>query len=398
MFQDLKIIPTDPILGLMIAFKNDTNPLKIDLGVGVYKDEQGHTPILDCVKIAEKFRLENEMTKAYMGMAGDVVFNERIVQLLFGTDHEVLENNRMSSVQTPGGTGALRVAADFIKKANPSACVWVSAPTWANHLDICDASGLLTKTYNYYDYEQHDLQFEAMLTSLEQAKKNDVVLLHACCHNPSGMDLNQQQWQNLADFLQERGLIPLVDIAYQGFGEGLDEDAYGLRLLAETQNEMIVCSSCSKNFGLYRERVGACIIISQTSHIARVATSAVQGVVRGIYSMPPAHGAAIVNTILSSSELTQQWQQELTVMRDRINQLRVLTTQMLAKAGAEQDFDFIQRQSGMFSFLGIDEGQVSRLREEFGIYMTSSSRMNIAGINDSNCEYFAQSVVTVLQK
>jgi aspartate aminotransferase len=381
----------------MSAYRQDKNPLKVDLGIGVYKDEAGHTGILNSVKIAERYRLDNENTKTYMGMAGDLGYNTRISQLLFGDEHRVIDEQRLRVIQTPGGTGALRVAGELIARTNPKATLWVSTPTWANHLDVFGSAGLAIKEYPYYDYSKHGLLFDEMMASLAHASSGDIVLLHACCHNPSGMDLNNEQWQKIAELAKERGFIPLIDIAYQGFGEGLEQDAYGVRLLANELPELIVCSSCSKNFGLYRERLGACSVVSSKTKTADVVYGVLQNVVRGIYSMPPAHGAAIVNTILSSSELRGQWEAELSAMRERINSLRLLVSDKLAEKGAPDDFSFIDRQSGMFSFLGISQDQVERLKNEFSIYMVGSSRMNIAGINKANIDYFAESVVTVLK-
>jgi len=260
MFGNLKALPADPILGLLAKYREDANPQKIDLGVGVYKNEAGHTAILDCVKTAEKFRFDNEDTKVYIGPTGSPLFNEKMSELIFG-EHSVLASNRARTVSTPGGTGALRVAAEFIKSCKPGATIWVSNPTWANHTGLFQAAGLNVKTYPYYDYETKALDFDGMLNALKEISSDDAVLLHACCHNPSGMDLSQEQWQQVAEVAKNRGFLPVVDMAYQGFGDGLDEDAYGLRLLADTVEEMIVCSSCSKNFGLYRERIGATTII-----------------------------------------------------------------------------------------------------------------------------------------
>ncbi len=396
MFSVLKPLPTDPILGLMAAFKEDTNPKKIDLGVGVYKDEQGHTAVLKAVKKAEAFRLENETTKSYIGLAGDLAFCAKMESLLLG-EHNALLANRVRTAQAPGGTGALRVAAEFIKRCNTNATVWVTTPTWANHISLFEAAGLTVKEYPYYDYENKGLLFDEMVEALKKVPKGDVVLFHACCHNPSGMDLNAEQWKIVAELAKETGFTPLIDIAYQGFGTSLDQDAAGLRLMADTVDEMLICSSCSKNFGLYRERIGACSVIAKSSAEADVANSVMLSVVRSIYSMPPAHGAFIVNTILSSSELTALWHEELDEMRGRINGLRSLIVERLAAKGVEQDFSFIQRQHGMFSFLGINKEQIDRLRDEYAIYMVGSSRVNVAGISQSNIDYFADAVATVLK-
>jgi aspartate aminotransferase len=396
MFSRLQPVATDPILGLMAAYKEDPNPLKVDLGVGVYKDEAGHTAVLSCVKKAEKLRLDNEDSKTYIGMAGDLKFNAHIEKLSFGA-HKVLLENRVTTAHTPGGTGALRVAAEFIKKANPDATVWVTNPTWANHISLFQAAGLKVKEYSYYDYSSKGLNEEAMFAELATVPAGDVVLVHACCHNPSGMDLNFAQWQKFTALAKERGFTPLVDMAYQGFGLGLDEDAAGLRHLANEVEELLLCTSCSKNFGLYRERIGAVSVVVANNNLLETARTNLLAVVRSIYSMPPAHGAILVSHILDSAELTAEWHQELAVMRDRINQYRQLIIDKLQAEGVAQDFSFITRQHGMFSFLGINKEQIERLRKEFSIYMVGSSRVSIAGLNHSNIDYFAKAVATVLK-
>jgi len=396
MFASLKAQPTDPILGLLAKYREDTNPKKIDLGVGVYKNEAGETTVLNCVKKAEQHRTDTETSKVYIGPTGSPLYNDRMTQLIFGQDHKALTENRVRTASTPGGTGALRVAAEFIKSCKPGATIWVSNPTWANHTGLFQAAGLTVKTYPYYDYENKSLDFDGMLSALKQVSSDDAVLLHACCHNPSGMDLSREQWQQVADIAKSVGFTPVVDMAYQGFGQGLEEDAYGLRLMAESVNEMVVCSSCSKNFGLYRERIGACTIIGESSLQADIAYSVVLSVARVIYSMPPAHGAALVETILSSDELRNEWYAELAEMRDRINGNRQLIVDKLVENGVTRDFSFITRQAGMFSFLGITPEQVQRLQDEFSIYMVGSSRMSIAGIANSNVDYLAQSIAKVL--
>jgi len=396
MFASLKALPADPILGLLAKYREDTNPKKIDLGVGVYKNEAGETTVLDCVKKAEQHRTDTETSKVYIGPTGSSLFNDEMAKLIFGQEHKVLNDNRARTVSTPGGTGALRVAAEFIKSCRKGATIWVSNPTWGNHTALFEAAGLTVKTYPYYNFDNKNLDFDGMLAALKQVSSDDAVLLHACCHNPSGMDLNQEQWQQVADVAKSVGFTPVVDMAYQGFGQGLDEDAYGLRLMAETVKEMIVCSSCSKNFGLYRERIGGCTIIGESSLQADIALSVVLSVIRGIYSMPPAHGAALVETILSSDELRNEWYRELAEMRNRINGNRQLLVNKLIEHGVTRDFGFITRQAGMFSFLGITPQQVQQLQNEYSIYMVGSSRMSIAGIANSNVDYLAQSIAKVL--
>lgn len=396
MFNSLIAMPADPILGLLTQYREDTHPQKVDLGVGVYKDPAGNTPILNCVKKAEKFRLETETTKVYIGPTGSPQFNTLITQLAFGSDHSAIIANRIRTVSTPGGTGALRVAGDFIKRCNPNAVLWVSDPTWANHTGLFEAAGITVKTYPYYDYDSKSLKFDEMLAALSQVSPDDVVLFHACCHNPSGMDLTTEQWDKVVALTKEQGFTPLIDMAYQGFGDGVDIDAYGVRKMAAAVDSMILCSSCSKNFGLYRERIGSCSVIAKDANTANIAQSVLLYVVRCLYSMPPAHGAAIVETILGSKELTQEWLDELKVMRDRINGNRAILVEKLKANGVERDFSFIARQKGMFSFLGVNPEQVARLQKEFSIYMVGSSRISIAGISEDNVDYLAKSIAKVL--
>jgi aspartate aminotransferase len=396
MFASLKALPADPILGLGAKYKKDTNPKKIDLGVGVYKDEAGNTPVLNCVKKAEQHRVTTELSKAYISPGGSPLFNSEMAKLIFGAEHKVLVEDRARIISTPGGTGALRVAGEFINACKAGATIWVSNPTWANHIGVFTAAGLNVKTYPYYDYENKTLDFDGMLNAFKQVGSDDVVLLHACCHNPSGMDLNKEQWQQVADVAKSVGFTPLLDMAYQGFGTDLEEDAYGLRLMAESVEEMIICSSCSKNFGLYRERIGACTIIGKSSITVDLAHSVLLYNARVIYSMPPAHGAAIVETILTSDELRTEWYGELKGMRDRISSNRNLIVEKLIENGVTQDFSHISRQVGMFSFLGLSPEQVQQLQDDFSIYLISSSRMSIAGYSKANVDYLAQSIAKVL--
>ncbi|GCF88891.1 amino acid aminotransferase [Shewanella sp. M-Br] len=396
MFNSLIAMPADPILGLLTQYREDSHPQKVDLGVGVYKDPTGVTPILSCVKKAEKFRLDTETTKVYIGPTGSPQFNTLMTELAFGAGHSAIIANRIRTVSTPGGTGALRVAGDFIKRCNPNAVLWVSDPTWANHIGLFEAAGITVKTYPYYDYDRKSLKFDEMLAALSQVSPDDVVLFHACCHNPSGMDLTTEEWDKVIALTKEQGFTPLIDMAYQGFGDGVDIDAYGVRHMAAAVDNMILCSSCSKNFGLYRERIGSCSVIAKDANTANIAQSVLLYVVRCLYSMPPAHGAAIVETILGSKELTQEWLDELKVMRDRINGNRAILVDKLKANGVNRDFSFIARQKGMFSFLGVAPEQVARLQKEFSIYMVGSSRISIAGISEDNVDYLAQSIAKVL--
>lgn len=397
MFEDLPLLPSDPILGLSVAFRDDPNPHKVDLGVGVYRNNAGGTPIMAAVRAAEQERLRRETTKAYTFPAGYPGANDAANVLLLGADHPALAAGRVASIQTPGGCGALRVAAELIMRARPEARVWVSNPSWANHVPLLGGAGLALSEYPYYDYANHCLDFEAMIAALAQVPAGDVVLLHASCHNPSGADLSQSQWQQLTDLALERGFVPLIDSAYQGLGQGLDEDAFGPRLMAQHLPEVIVASSFSKNFGLYRDRAGALTLVSADQTQSLASHSQLLGITRGLYSMPPAHGSAIVDIILNSPELAQQWRDELTHMRTRIQGLRQSLVTSLAGYLPERDFSFIARERGMFSFLGLSEAQVQRLRTEFSLYMTSNSRINVAGLSVSAVDYVARSIAQVVQ-
>ena len=396
MFEQLQPVPQDPILSLLADYRADTHPHKLDLGIGVYKDEQGNTPIMRAVKEAERRLLTTEQSKSYTSPAGTDEYNQLARALVFGADHAALRDQRVVSAQTPGGCGALRMGAEFLHGCNQKSRVWVSLPTWANHAPLLAGAGLEIAEYPYYDYATHGIQFEAMLEALEQACTGDVVLLHGCCHNPSGADLNREQWHAVADLMARKGLIPFVDMAYQGLGNGLEEDAFGVRLLAERFPEMLVATSCSKNVGLYRERTGTLFIVAANPAEARTAGSQLFSKIRSHYSMPPAHGAAIMETILADTDLTASWECELAAMRERIQGLRQQLVAALAASGIDGDFAFIQQQFGMFSFLGITPQQVDQLRQDYSIYMINSSRMNVAGLNQGSIDYFVSALTKVL--
>ena len=396
MFENLEELHPDPILGLMVAHRNDANLKKIDLGVGVYRDESGATPIMKSVLEAQKIRHETEQTKSYIGPPGTPEFNTLTRKLMFGNDNQAEKSNRIAGVQTPGGCGALRVAAELIKRARPKTTIWVSDPTWANHQPLLGNAGLNLKEYAYYQKSSRSLDTEGLLESLSNVPAGDAVLIHGCCHNPSGVDLEPQHWEAIANLAINQGFTPFIDLAYQGLGDSLEEDAIGVKILSELCPEVIVASSYSKNFGLYRERVGSLQIVSPNVAQTTIVQSQLGSVVRGIYSMPPAHGAAIVETILSDKTLKLQWVEELSTMRDRINLLRKELANRLTQE-IDQDFSFIEKQKGMFSFLGIDANQVARLQTEFAIYMVDSSRINVAGVNNSNIDYFVESMTTILR-
>jgi aspartate aminotransferase len=395
MFEALQSLPQDPILQLMQTFREDDRTDKVDLGIGVYKDDAGNTPIMAAVHEAERRLLEGETTKSYVGPAGSAGFNSAMAELILGSNSPLVRDGRVSVIQTPGGCGALRMAAEFLRLCKSDTTVWVSTPTWANHLPLLGGAGLTIREYPYLNPQTLQVDFGAMLESLEQAAPGDVVLLHGCCHNPSGADLSLDQWLEVTSLIQRKGLLPFVDMAYQGLGEGLDADAAGLRHLAGAVPEMLVAASCSKNFGLYRERTGALALISETATVNAAATSQLLSVIRSHYSMPPAHGASIVETILGDEDLRAQWQQELNGMCERILHLRHAFADALAPVG---DFDFIARQRGMFSFLGISPEQVGLLRKEHGIYMLESSRVNVAGLNDRVLPKVASALREVLGK
>ena len=397
MFKHLKAVSGDPLLALIVAHKQDTNPKKIDLGVGVYKDDNGATPILNSVKKAEAILLEQEDSKSYLGIYGAEEFEAIIQNLILGENSPLIASERIRSTQTPGGTGALKVAADFISANLKDARLWVSDPTWGNHQSIFNSAGVEVKSYPYYDPKTNGLRFDDMMATLKaEAKEGDVLLVHACCHNPTGIDLQPEHWEILTDFVNERGLLPLVDAAYQGFGDGLDDDLAGLRHMAANVKNMLIANSFSKNFGIYRERCGGLSILAENKDEANAAFSIVGQAIRANYSMPPAHGAAVVYTIMSSPELKAEWEQEVTAMRNRINGLREKLVAKLAASGVSKDFSFIKDQRGMFSYSGLTLEQVRTLRNDYSIYIADSGRMSISGVSDDNIDYLCESIAKVV--
>ena len=397
MFESLKPVAMDPILGLMAAFRADDRTTKIDLGVGVYMNDQGHTPVMASVKEAEAQLMQLETTKSYQGIAGDPGYNQHMLELLFGPEHSILSSGRVKTIQAPGGSGALRVGAEVIQRARPESKLWVGVPTWPNHIPLLGSAGFEIKEYPYYDRDTKQINADAMMETLRQVPAGDMVLLHGCCHNPTGADLTRAQWDLIADLALERGFIPFIDTAYQGLGDGLDEDAYGLRMMADRLPELLVASSCSKNFGLYRERTGSITFIAENAKQADIVASQAMSVARQIYSMPPAHGALIVSLILGDAALRANWETELTEVRSRIQSMRTLLTDSIQNNAAGVDFSHVQQQKGMFSFLGLNTDQLDQLRNEFGIYIVSSSRVNLAGINSSNIGYLSSSILSVLK-
>jgi aspartate aminotransferase len=392
-FELLTRLKEDPILGLMARYRDDPAAQKVDLGVGVYRDVAGRTPVLDCVRRAERAVLAAQDTKSYVGPAGRAAFNDAVTGLVLSARHPAVLDRRVRTIQAPGGCGALRVGAELVRAATPGATVWVSDPTWANHLPLLGNSGLRIERYPYYDPAAHELRFDAMLRHLAHAKPGDVVLIHACCHNPTGADLDHGQWLGLTGELARRGLVPFLDLAYQGFAEDFSADAAELRLMIEGLPESLSAISFSKNLGLYRERVGALIVVAGSESRAEAAQSHVVQIARSIYSMPPDHGAAIAAHIFADPELTDSWLAELALMRDRIRGMRKLLAAQLREAGRDDSFDHLASQRGMFSLLGISGEAVMRLRERHHIYMTADSRINLAGVMPENVAYLAESVI-----
>lgn len=396
MFEKLESLAPDAIIGIMALFREDQHPRKVDLSVGVYQDESGNTPVMECVKRAEAALIEGQTTKTYVGIAGNIQFNRGIEALLFGAEHPALRDGRVATVQSPGGSGGLCVAGHLLHRANPQTRVWLSDPSWPNHLPLLRLAGLQLELYPYYDAAKHAIDFDAMSACLEKREAGEIVLIHGCCHNPCGADLTTDQWQSLAELCGRRGIIPFIDLAYQGLSESLEADAYGVRLMAERLPEVVVVTSCSKNLGLYRERVGAVCIVTNNAERSKAVATNLASVARGIYSMPPDHGAAIAGRIFQDAALRELWIKELDVVRERINGLRALLVAKLSERNLPRDFSFIADERGMFSFLGITRDQVIRLREEFHVYMLESSRINLAGINQANVDYVADSIVAVL--
>ncbi len=393
-FQAITRVPGDPILGLMEAYAQDPNPNKFDLGVGVFKDAQGLTSIPRAVKLAEQLLVDQQPTKTYIGGHGDSRFGTLLSELVLGNDAPALAARRAGATQTPGGTGALRLSADFIAQCLPGRGIWLSDPTWPIHESIFAAAGLKVGHYPYVGRDNR-LNVEAMLAALEQIPQGDVVLLHACCHNPTGFDLAQADWLEVLDIVRRRELLPLIDFAYQGFGDGLEQDAWAVRLFAATLPELLITSSCSKNFGLYRERTGALIVCAAEHEKLLDIRSQLASIARNLWSNPPDHGAAVVATILGDADLRALWVSEVDAMRARIAQLRTGLVEALGPFGLAEHFSHIGVQRGMFSYTGLTPGQVQRLRDTHSVYMVGTGRANIAGIDASRLPLLAKAIAEV---
>jgi aspartate aminotransferase len=394
MFETLSKAPGDKILALMGEYAADPRPTKIDLGVGVYKDEQGTTPIMTSVKKAEQKILSSGKTKTYLGIAGNKGYGAAVLDLALA---DSVDHSRVRIAQAPGGTGSLWVLMQLINRAKPGATVWVSDPTWPNHNPIAENSGLKVKTYPYFDTETRGVKFEQMLATLDGLGKDDIVLLHGCCHNPTGANLTPGQWDKVAASVARSGALPFIDLAYLGFGDGLLEDAYGTRKVIASVPEALIAFSGSKNFGLYRERVGAAILIAKDATQADVAYSQLLNIIRGAYSQPPDHGAEIIRTILEDAELRAEWETELNAMRGRMVRLREKLSEAIRQRSNSKDFDFIAAHRGMFSLLGLENSVVEHLKAANGIYMIGDSRINVAGIPEDRVGELADALLAAIK-
>lgn len=401
MFETMPLDPGDPVLGLSKIFKQDKRINKINLGIGVYTDHVNDAPIFNSVKIAAQSYLAQETNKNYLNIEGSESFNISTQSLLFGDTNQVIHKDRMRTIQSIGGTGALRIAAECIAKtATHRRKIWISNPSWINHKNIFLASGLEVHTYPYFDFKTHKIDFDKLYLTLNQIKSKDLVLFHGCCHNPTGVDPNLDQWQILSECAKKNQWIPVFDLAYQGFGCDLQSDLKGLHIFCQNNAELIICNSYSKNFGLYNERIGACTIVAEDSHNANKALSQLRSVIRANYSSPPCHGAAIVSTILSNKKLRSKWETELTNIRERIKKMRALFSYKLNKFNqpVSNNFNFIKNQKGMFAFLGLNFNQVNKLKEQFGIYLVGSGRVNLAGLTEHNVEYVCSSIKKIFNE
>jgi len=396
MFATVEMAPRDPILGLTEAFNADSRTAKVNLGVGVYCDDDGRIPLLAAVREAEQARVASAPAHGYLPIEGFAAYNKAVQHLLFGADSPLLAAGRVATFEALGGTGGLRIGADFLRRLYPDAQVWISDPSWENHRALFEAAGFAVNAYPYYDPASHGVKFDAMLAALKAMPAHAVVVLHACCHNPTGVDLDAAQWDAVVTAVRERDLVAFLDMAYQGFGDGIEADALALRKFADSGLDFFVSSSFSKSFSLYGERVGALsIVTADRDETARV-VSQVKRVIRTSYSSPPTHGAAVVAAVLSTPALRQLWEKELAAMRDRIRRMREDLVRKLRENGVERDFSFVTRQRGMFSYSGLNPAQVDRLRNEFGIYAVSTGRICLAALNSRNIDYVAKAMAAVI--
>jgi aromatic-amino-acid transaminase len=395
-FADVTLAPADPILGLTEAFLADKNPKKVNLGVGVYQDGGGKVPVLSVVREAEKLWFEREESKSYLPIDGVPAYRKEVQELLLGKDSALIAAGRVVTAQALGGTGALKLGADFLRRWLPGSELFISAPSWENHRAVFETAGFTVKDYAYYSPERHGLDFGAMKDALGAMPAKSVVLLHACCHNPTGADLSPAQWQEVVALVRERDLVPFIDFAYQGFGEGIAEDAVAVRAFTQAGLPCVIASSFSKSFSLYRERVGAITFVTADADEAKRVTSQLKRTIRTNYSSPSSHGGQVVALVLGSAELHEKWATELTEMRVRIQKMRALFVQRLKARGITRDFSFIEQQRGMFSYSGLELDKVLRLRSEFGIYVVDSGRICVAAMNEHNLDYITEAIAQVL--
>lgn len=397
LFESVELAPRDPILGLNEQFNADTRAGKVNLGVGVYYDDNGRIPLLKAVHKAEIARIEAAAPRGYLPIEGIDAYNKGAQRLLLGQTSPLIDSGRVLTAQALGGTGALKIGADFLKWLKPDAKVVISDPSWENHRALFERAGFPVETYPYYDPATHGLNYQGMVDALSSLPAGTIVILHACCHNPTGVDPTFEQWKEIARIVKERDLIPFLDIAYQGFGEGIEEDAAVVRMFADHDITMLVSSSFSKSFSLYGERVGALTLICSSSEESERVLSQLKRVIRTNYSNPPTHGGSVVATVLNTPELRQLWEEELAGMRERIRTMRSQLVEKLKAHGVEQDFSFVLQQRGMFSYSGLSKDQVDRLREDHGVYAVASGRICVAALNSKNIDYVAQAIAAVLK-
>ena len=397
-FAAVEMAPRDPILGLTEGFNADKNPNKVNLGVGVYYDDNGKIPLLTAVKAAEKVRLEAAPARGYQPIEGLAAYNQAVQTLMFGADSALIKDGRLVTIEALGGTGALKVGADFLKRLYPAAKVYISDPSWENHRALFESAGFTVENYPYYDAATRGVDFAAMKACLAGLPANSIIVLHACCHNPTGADISAAQWAEVVDTIRARNLVAFIDMAYQGFADGINPDAVALDLFAASGLQFFVSSSFSKSFSLYGERIGALTMVAESRDEAARVLSQVKRVIRTNYSNPPTHGGAIVAAVLSNPQLRQQWEDELAGMRERIRAMRVALVEKLKAKGVAQDFSFIIKQRGMFSYTGLTGEQVEKLRADFGIYAVSTGRICLAALNSKNIDYVADAIATVLKK
>ncbi|MDT3735718.1 MAG: amino acid aminotransferase [Denitratisoma sp.] len=396
-FAAVELAPRDPILGLNEAFNADTRTTKVNLGVGVYCDDNGKIPLLAAVRAAEKARLESMPARGYQPIEGPASYNQAVQNLLFGADSALVKDGRVVTIEALGGTGALKVGADYLKRLLPAAKVYISDPSWENHRALFESAGFAVENYPYYDAATKGVNFDGMKSCLAGLQAGSIIVLHACCHNPTGADLSEAQWKEVLEVVRARGLVAFIDMAYQGFADGIEPDALVLKLFAASGLQFFVSSSFSKSFSLYGERVGALSIVTASKDESARVMSQVKRVVRTNYSNPPTHGGAVVAAVLSSPELRKTWEEELAGMRDRIRAMRTGLVGKLAARGVAQDFSFVARQRGMFSYTGLTAEQVERLKTEFGIYAVSTGRICLAALNTRNLDYVADAIAAVIK-